>query len=101
VFIAGVDCALATCDYEREDDTKEAEANRIAREAFKPRAIWKRSEALLRPSAESIQTLADRLHISPAVIAGRLRREKVGYKVLAGMVGQRQVRRLFLEVKWG
>jgi HTH-type transcriptional regulator/antitoxin HigA len=86
---------------EREDDAKEAEANRIAREAFIPRAIWKRSEAFLRPSAESIQALADRLHISPAVIAGRLRREKVGYKALAGMVGQRQARKLFPEVKWG
>lgn len=86
---------------ERDDDAKEAEANRIAREAFIPRALWKRSEAFLRPSTETIQALADKLHISPAVIAGRIRREKAGYGAFSRLVGNRQVRRLFPEVKWG
>jgi HTH-type transcriptional regulator / antitoxin HigA len=85
---------------ERDDDVKEAEANRLARDAFIPRATWKRSEAFLRPSPESIRALADKLHISPAIIAGRLRREKVGYGALNRLVGSRQVRRLFPDVKW-
>jgi HTH-type transcriptional regulator/antitoxin HigA len=85
---------------DRGDDAKEAEANRVARESFIPRSVWKRSEAFLRPSPETIQDLANRLHINPAVIAGRLRREKLGYKALSGMVGNKQVRRLFPEVKW-
>jgi HTH-type transcriptional regulator/antitoxin HigA len=85
---------------ERDDDAKEAEANRLARDAFIPRASWKRSEAFLRPSHDSIRALADKLHISPAVIAGRLRREKVGYSALSALVGLRQVRRLFPDVKW-
>ncbi len=83
-----------------EDDAKEAEANRLARDAFIPRAIWKRSDAYLRPSTETIQTLADKLHISPAIIAGRLRREKTGYAVFTKLVGNRQVRKLFSDVKW-
>lgn len=86
---------------EHDDDTKEVEANRLARDAFIPRSVWKRSEAFLHPSAETVQVLADKLHISPAVIAGRLRREKVGYAGLSRLVGYRQVRRLFPEVKWG
>jgi HTH-type transcriptional regulator/antitoxin HigA len=86
---------------ERDDDPKEAEANRIARETFISRALWKRSEAFLRPSPETIQALADKLHISPAVVAGRLRREKAGYAAFSRLVGNRQVRRLFPEVKWG
>ncbi len=86
---------------EHNDDPKEAEANQIAKDAFIPRAVWRRSDAYLRPSAESVYVLADRLHISPAVIAGRLRHERVGYSKLSRLVGYRQVRKLFAEVKWG
>jgi len=85
---------------EHDDDAKEAEANRLARDAFIPRDIWRRTDAFLRPSPASVQTLADKLHISAAVIAGRLRREKVGYSALSRLVGHRQVRRLFPEVSW-
>ena len=83
-----------------DDDAKEAEANRIARDAFIPRALWKRTDAFLRPSVESILALARRLNISPAIVAGRLRREKTGYAAFSGLVGNRQVRKLFPEVKW-
>lgn len=83
-----------------EDDAKEMEANRLARDAFIPRALWKRSDAFLRPSVETIQALADKLHISPAIVAGRLRREKTGYTAFTKLVGNRQVRKLFPEVKW-
>lgn len=86
---------------ERDDDSKEAEANRLARDAFIPRSLWKRSEAFLRPSVETINTLADKLHISPAIVAGRLRREKTGYAAFGKLVGNRQVRKLFPELKWG
>jgi len=85
----------------RDDDFKEAEANRLARETFIPRPLWKRSEAFLRPSFDSIHALADKLHISPAIIAGRLRREKTGYGAFGKLVGYNQVRKLFPEVKWG
>lgn len=83
-----------------DDDSKEAEANRLARETFIPRSLWKRSEVFLRPSFETIHALADKLHISPAIIAGRLRREKTGYGAFGKLVGYHQVRKLFPEVKW-
>jgi HTH-type transcriptional regulator/antitoxin HigA len=88
-------------EEENEDDAREAEANRLARDAFIPRSIWKRTDAFLRPSEASILALARRLNISPAVIAGRLRRERTGYAAFSGLVGKRQVRKLFPEVKWG
>lgn len=84
---------------EHNDDPKEAEANQIAKDAFIPRSVWKRSEAFLRPSAETVFMLADKLHISPAVIAGRLRRERVGYSKLSRLVGYNQVSRFFPEAK--
>jgi HTH-type transcriptional regulator/antitoxin HigA len=98
------DARLAITDEEveseRDDDAKEAEANRLAREAFIPRSLWKRTEAFLRPSPATVQALANKLQIGPAIIAGRLRREKIGYAAQSKLVGQRQVRRLFPEVKW-
>ena len=83
-----------------DDDAKEAEANRLARDMFIPRMHWKRSEAFLHPSEETVRALADRLHICPAIVAGRIRREKTGFSALTELVGNRQVRRLFPEVKW-
>ena len=87
----------------RDDDSKEAEANRIARDIFIPRAVWKRSEAFLHPSVATIYALADKLHISPAIVAGRLRHEKTGHishRAFGKLVGNKQVRQLFPEIKW-
>ena len=86
---------------EHDEDAKETEANSLAREVFIPRSEWKRSEAFLRPSLENAIALANKLHISPAVVAGRLRREKVGYGKLSKLVGYRQVQKWFPDVKWG
>lgn len=77
------------------EDSKEVEANRIAREAFIPRAIWKRCEAYTNPSAQSIDKLSRELKIHPAVIAGRIRRETGNYGSFADMVGQDEVRKFF------
>lgn len=87
-------------DQQEDHDENEAEANRLARDAFIPRSQWKRSEAFLRPSAETIQEFAQKLHIHPAIVAGRLRREKSGYRAFNKLVGHREVRRLFPEVQW-
>ena len=87
-------------DARDEDDVKEAEANRFARDIFIPRMLWKRSEAYLHPSPETVRSFADKLHISPAVIAGRLRREKTGFGALGKLVGTRQVRKHFPDVNW-
>jgi HTH-type transcriptional regulator/antitoxin HigA len=84
-----------------EDDDKEAEANRVARDAFIPRAVWKRSEAYIRPSPETIRALAEKLQIHPAIVAGRLRRERTGYASFGHLIGLRQVKKQFPEVNWG
>lgn len=77
------------------EDRREAEANRLAREAFIPRVQWRRSEAYTSPSKESIEKFAKELKIHPAVIAGRLRKESGNYGLFADLVGQNQVRKLF------
>jgi HTH-type transcriptional regulator/antitoxin HigA len=98
------DVAITDEDLDKnheDDDVKESEANRLARNAFIPKSIWVRSEAYLRPTYESVQSLAAQLHISPAIVAGRLRREKTGYGVFGKLVGQRQVQKHFPEINWG
>lgn len=77
------------------EDKREVEANRIAREAFIPRIAWKRSQAYLVPSRESIDALSRELKIHPAIIAGRIRREKEDYKLFPDLVGNGEVRKLF------
>src|SRR5690606_22340281 len=39
-------------------DKRESEANRIARDSFIPRSMWKRTDAYLKPSRETIIALA-------------------------------------------
>ncbi|MBA2237336.1 MAG: ImmA/IrrE family metallo-endopeptidase [Lysobacter sp.] len=77
------------------EDRREAEANRLAREACIPRLIWKRSLAYQSPSRETVLQLSNDLRIHPAIIAGRLRRETGNYKILGELLGQGEVRSLF------
>lgn len=83
------------------EDRRELEANRIAKEALIPRVTWKRSEAYLNPSNESIEKLSRELKVHPAIIAGRLRKERENYTLFNDLVGQNQVRKHFnvLEVE--
>ena len=77
------------------EDRRELEANRIAKEALIPRVTWKRSEAYLNPSIESIHKLSRELKIHPAIIAGRLRKERENYTLFNDLVGHSQVRKHF------
>lgn len=78
------------------EDRREAEANRLAGEAFIPRIIWKRSDAFLAPSKESIERLARDLRIHPAIIAGRLRKESGNFASFSDLIGQNEVKSLIL-----
>ena len=76
-------------------DRREAEANRLAREAFIPRILWRRSDAYTSPSKDTIEKFAKELRIHPAIIAGRLRWESGNYGLFSDMVGQNHVQHLF------
>lgn len=77
------------------EDRKESEANRLATEAFIPRIQWRRSDAFMNPSKESIERFAKDLKIHPAIVAGRLRRELSNYSMFSDMVGQNQLKQIF------
>lgn len=77
------------------EDRKEAEANRLARDAFIPRVQWRRSDAYTSPNKENIEKFAKELKIHPAIIAGRLRKESGNYSQFSELVGHDEVRQLF------
>jgi len=95
--------AIIDEDVEQAKDTeeKEREANEIANEALLPRAIWRRSDPFRNPTIENIKTLAAERQIHPAIVAGRIRYERHNYKLFSSLVGYRQVKPHFPEVKWG
>lgn len=82
-------------EHTESDEYREKEANRLARDAFIPRAIWRRSRAFLSPTRESIQELAADLRIHPAIVVGRLRYETGNYKAFTNLLGTGTVRRMF------
>ncbi len=85
-------------EHTESDEYREKEANRLARDAFIPRAIWRRSKAFLSPTRDSIQELAADLRIHPAIVVGRLHFESGNYRTFTNMLGSGSVRRLFPEV---
>lgn len=94
--------ALVDEDIEKrsEVDDIEQEANELASELLIPRAVWRRSEAFLNPTVNAIRTLAFELKISPAIVAGRVRFERQNYRLFSKLVGYRQARANFPELRW-
>ena len=78
----------------------EHEANETAAELLIDKATWRRSHAHLSPTVQTIQEFATRMQISPAIVAGRVRRERDNYSLFTKLVGYRTVRAMFPEVKW-
>lgn len=84
----------------RGDDRIEQEADHIAKEALLPGSVWELAMPRYVRSPESVTSFADKLGISPAIVAGRIRFEARNYVILSDLVGTGQVRRLFNEVEF-
>lgn len=91
----GIDEAFLDNHDRESEDRREAEASRIARESFIPRMLWRRSDAYLQPSKESIYEFAYNLKIHPAIVAGRIQYEKGNYGLFSDLTGKGKIRKLF------
>ena len=91
----GEDVYLDEIDWESKSDSQEKEADKLAREAFIPRAIWKRSDAFALQTHTTILDLAKQLSIHPAIVAGRIRYETESYTKHKNLIGQGEVKKLF------
>lgn len=78
------------------EDPKEKEADRLTRETFIPRSIWIRSDAYLKRSPDAIMQLARELRINPAIVAGRIRWDTGNYMLFDKLIGQGEVKKLFI-----
>lgn len=81
-------------------DEVEQETDDLAGEILIPTAAWRASPASRLRSRQAAEHLAKQLRISPAIVAGRIRREYKDYRVLNELVGLDTVRKLFLDVNW-
>jgi len=82
-------------------DRKEEDADQFAAEALIPSADWEPSEARALATAGAVRRLAARLHVHPAIVAGRIRFERRDYTLLDPLLGRRTVRRVFPAYKSG
>ena len=78
-----------------EEDRKEQEADEKAKNLLIPPDIWHKAGLLDRASPSAVVALAQRLQINPAIVAGRIRKEKGNYRILTHYVGNKKVRACF------
>ncbi|MFP4087039.1 MAG: ImmA/IrrE family metallo-endopeptidase [Desulfobacteraceae bacterium] len=77
------------------EDEIEKEANELAQEALVPKKTWNELISKKKIRDQELYSLADRLKIHPAVIAGRVRFERNNYNLLSRHVGQGEIRKHF------
>lgn len=76
-------------------NSKEQEADKVAREALVPSSKWEVSPAKLIPSPMAAQSLADELGVHMAIVAGAMRHEHKNYYYLNKIVNSFTVKRYF------
>lgn len=74
----------------------EDEADRFSLNALIDDNVWKKSLVKFNPSEKTILAQAKALNISPAIVAGRIRKETGKYHLFSNLVGNHEVRKQFL-----
>jgi HTH-type transcriptional regulator/antitoxin HigA len=82
-------------DQEASVDEQEEEANRFASNLLIPEERWRRSTARIAKSAAVIERFANELGIHPAIVFGRIRKERGEWSLFANKIGRNTVRKLF------
>lgn len=79
------------------EDGIEKEADEMAYDGLIPNRVWNLKPIQGEATIAKVYTLAEKLKIHPAIIAGRVRFERNNYKLLSKCVGSQQVRKHFQE----
>lgn len=83
-------------DFDAGDvDEIETEANEFASSALIPPERWRVSPARIASSPAPAEQLAEQLQIHPAIVFGRIRKERGNYSLFSNKVGAGDVRKLF------
>jgi len=83
------------------DDEIEKEADNLANELLLPSTVWEKAIPRYVRSTQSVLSFASKMDISPAIVAGRIRREANNYVILKDLIGQGEVRKQFSGVNFG
>ena len=79
-----------------EGDELEKEADQFASSMFVPPERWRQSTVRITRSAASVEQFAKQIGIYPAIVFGRLRKERNDYSLFSDRVGSGQVRQKLL-----
>lgn len=74
-------------DDKTKTSSEEIEADSCAREALISSEEWAKAKISKSPTVANVYELADRLRISPAIVAGRARYEKNNWRIFSGLLG--------------
>ncbi|MBT3193730.1 MAG: ImmA/IrrE family metallo-endopeptidase [Verrucomicrobia bacterium] len=88
-------------DLDAEGDALERETDELAGQVLIPEDRWETALARYVRSEQSVEDFAQELGVSPALVAGRIRKEADNYAILTGLVGQGEVRKYFPGVVFG
>lgn len=83
----------------KDDDDREREADEWAEEALIPRKEWMDHPAQDAPYPSNVLSLAQRVGVHPAIVAGRIRWRDRNYRILSQFVGNGEARKHF-DVEW-
>lgn len=73
----------------------EFSGNHWATEGLIPQDLWLANQMEKVASTRKVLDFAASLRISPAIPAGRIRKEKRNYRIFKDLIGSKTVRRLF------
>ncbi len=76
-------------------DTIEGQANRFAQDSIIPPEQWIASGLSINPRRGEVASLAKRLFIHPALVAGRVRKETGNYRIFDDLLGRGLLRDMF------
>ena len=79
------------------EDIIEKEADEMTRDGLIPKKVWDRNPIEGKATTEKVYSLAAKLKIHPAIIAGRIRYERNNYRLLSKLVGNKQIQKHFAE----
>lgn len=79
----------------KDDDPREREADEWAEEALIPNKEWDDHPAQDAPYPSNVLSLAQRVGVHPAIVAGRIRWRNRNYRILSQFVGNGEVRKHF------
>jgi len=78
-------------------DEQEAEADAFASNMLIPEERWRKSTARIAKTAQPAEKLAKELGINPAIVFGRIQKERNNYALFSKKIGRNTVRKVLIE----